>query len=62
MPLAAPPKNGPSNVIWLGYADSEPGKLINLLGEPWHVSLQKLSLGDFEAASTDQDHAMVIVH
>ena len=49
----------------LGYADSEPGKLIYLLGdsEPWaHVSLQKLSLGDFEAASTDQDHAMVIVH
>ena len=41
----------------LGYADSEPGKLIYLLGEPWHVSLQKLSLGDFEAASTDQDHA-----
>jgi hypothetical protein len=46
----------------LGYADSEPGKLIYLLSEPWHVSLQKLSLGDFEAASTDQDHAMVIVH
>ena len=46
----------------VGYAGSEPGKLIYLLGEPWHVSLQKLSLGDFEAASTDQDHAMVIVH
>ena len=46
----------------LGCADSEPGKLIYLLGEPRHVSLQKLSLGDFEAASTDQDHAMVIVH
>ena len=46
----------------LGYADSEPGKLIYLLGEPWHVSLQKLSLGDFEAASTDQDHAVVIAN
>ena len=37
----------------LGCADSEPGKLIYLLGEPWHVPLQKLSLGDFEAAGGD---------
>jgi hypothetical protein len=37
----------------LGYAGSEPGKSIYLLGEPRHVPLQKLSLGDFEAASTD---------
>jgi hypothetical protein len=34
----------------LGYADSEPGKLIYLLGEPRHVPLQKLSLGDFEVS------------
>jgi hypothetical protein len=37
----------------LGYADSEPGKLIYLLSEPWHVSLQKLSLDDLLAASGD---------
>jgi hypothetical protein len=46
----------------LGCAGSEPGKLIYLLGEPRHVSLQKLSLGDFEAASTDRDHAVVIAN
>jgi hypothetical protein len=44
----------------LGCAGSEPGKLIYLLGEPRHV--QKLSLGDFEAASIDRDHAMVIAN
>jgi hypothetical protein len=41
----------------LGYAGSELGKLIYL-----HVPLQKLSLGDFEAASTDRDHAMVVAN
>jgi hypothetical protein len=46
----------------LGYAGSEPGKLIYLLGQPRHVPLQKPSLGDFEAASTDRDHAMVIAN
>jgi hypothetical protein len=47
----------------LGCAGSEPGgKLIYLLGEPRHVPLQKPSLGDFEAASTDRDHAMAIAN
>ena len=35
----------------LGYADSEPGKLIYLLGDLQHVPLHRPSLGDFEAAS-----------
>jgi hypothetical protein len=46
----------------LGCSGSDPGKLIYLLGEPRHVPLQKLPLGDFEAASTDRDHAMVIAN
>jgi hypothetical protein len=41
----------------LGYAGSEPGKLIYLLGELQHVAcgVHKPSLGDFEAASTDRE-------
>jgi hypothetical protein len=46
----------------LGCAGSEPGKLIYLLGEPRHVPLQKPSLGDFEAAGIDRDHAVVIAN
>jgi hypothetical protein len=49
-----------SDGLW--YAGSEPGKLVYLLGDLQHVSLQRPSLGDFEAASTDRDNAMVIAN
>jgi hypothetical protein len=39
----------------LGYLDSEPGKLIYLLGELGHAALHKSSLDDFEAASRDRE-------
>ena len=35
----------------VGYAGSEPGKFIYLLGDLQHVSLHRPSLGDFDAAS-----------